>query len=88
MTAAGQVKTIEMPCAMSHWPTPVERPNSMRSRKPQTVGGRTMGIVKTESSRPLMRLEVPMVFHAANRPSAKEISRARPLVLMDTQNGR
>ncbi len=40
MTAAGQVKTIETPCAMSHWPTPVERPNSMRSRKPQTVGGK------------------------------------------------
>ena len=73
---------------MSHWPTPVERPNSISSKKPQTVGGSTIGIVKTESSRPFTRLVVPMVFHAANRPSAKEISKARPLVLMETQNGR
>ena len=47
-----------------------------------------MGMVKTESSKPLMRLEVPIVFHAANRPSANAITKARPLVFMDTQNGR
>lgn len=88
MTAAGQVKTIEMPCAMSHWPTPVERPNRISSKKPHTVGGSTIGMVKTESSKPFTRLVVPMVFHAANRPSANAITRARPLVFMDTQNGR
>ena len=64
----------------------------IKTRDPQgislTVGGSTIGMVKTESSRPFTRLVVPMVFHAANRPSANAITKARPLVLMDTQNGR
>ena len=88
MTAASHVKTIVMPCAMSQRPTAVDCPNSMSSKKPQTVGGSTMGMVNTESRTPLRRLDVPMTRHAANNPNAKEMASARPLVLSDTQNGR
>ena len=88
ITAACQVKTRDTPCAISQRPTPVDRPKSMSRRKPHTVGGSTMGMVNTESSTPLRRLDAPMTRHAAKSPSAKEIARASPLVLIDTQNGR
>ena len=88
MTAAGQVNTNDTPWAISHRPTPVERPKSSNSKKPQTVGGSTMGMVKTESSRPLTLLEVPAVFHAAKSPKTNETASATALVLIDTQNGR
>ncbi len=51
----------------------------MSSKKPQTVGGSTMGMVNTESRTPLRRLDVPMTRHAANSPNAKEMANARPL---------
>ena len=52
-------------------------------------GGRQHhGMVKTESSTPLMRLVVPMVRQAASSPSANETASATPAVLIDTHSGR
>ena len=88
MTAASHVKTSDTPCAMNHWPTGVACPNRSSSRKPHTVGGSTMGMVKTESSAPFRRLDVPIVRQAAMRPSTNVMASATALVLSDTQNGR
>lgn len=82
------MNTSETPWSISHLPTAVDWPKTISSKKPHTVGGNTMGMVKTESSTPLMRLVVPMVRQAASSPSANETASATPAVLIDTHSGR
>ena len=46
MTVAGQLKIKGKPMFIKKRPNPVLLPHKNNKMKPQTVGGRTMGIVK------------------------------------------
>ena len=50
MTVAGQLKINGKPISMNHLPIGVLLPSRSSSRKPQTVGGKTIGIVKIVSN--------------------------------------
>ena len=88
MTVAGHENTSLTPCARSHWPNGVALPKSRRSKKPHTVGGNTMGMVKRVSTMPFQRLLTPMDFQAARRPSTKTTASAVKEVLSETHSGR
>ena len=56
--------------------------------KPHTVGGRTIGMVNSESNNPFQRLLTFMALRAAKMPRMKMKIIATPAVLSETHSGR
>ena len=73
--------------SMNHWPSAVERPKASSSRKPHTVGGSTMGMVKMASKTDWARGEMRMVKYAAPRPRMKMKMMATSVVRSVTHRG-
>ena len=59
----------------------------MSSRKPHTVGGSTIGMVKMVSKIPLKRSDALTVAQAASSPSTKITAMATSVVRSDTHSG-
>ena len=75
------------PMSMNHWPTGVLLPSASSNRKPQTVGGNTMGMVKMVSNR-LRNLGVRCrQKYAAAKPRTKMNTMAVSVVRNVTHNG-
>ena len=86
-TVACQLKMSGNPMSMNHCPSAVLRPNASSSRKPHTVGGSTMGMVKMESAMSCARAGMRRLKYAAARPSTKMNTMAVPVVLSVTHRG-
>ena len=56
MTVAGQLNTSGRPCSMNQRPTGELLPRASSRMKPQTVGGRTIGMVNSVSAMSWARL--------------------------------
>ena len=72
---------------MNHCPSAVERPKASSSRKPHTVGGSTMGMVKMESKASCARDGKRSVKYAAASPSTNLSTMASPVVRSVTHSG-
>ena len=87
ITVAGQLKMSGKPMSMNHWPTGVLLPNANSSKKPQTVGGSTIGMVKMVSKR-LRNFGVRCrQKYAAAKPKMKMNTMAVNVVRSVTHNG-
>ena len=87
MTVACQLKMSGNPMSMNHCPTPVFFPNASSSRKPHTVGGSTMGMVKMESAMSCARAGMRRLKYAAASPKMKMNTMAVSVVLSVTHKG-
>ena len=87
ITVACQLKTSGNPIWSNHAPTGVLRPKNMSNRKPQTVGGSTIGIVKIASMMLWVRGFKRSVHQAASNPKMKMKMIAVPVVLSVTRRG-
>ncbi|MFR3273730.1 MAG: hypothetical protein ACLTQI_07940 [Slackia sp.] len=86
-TVAGQLKMSGQPMSMNQRPSAVLLPRRSNSTKPHTVGGKTMGIVKTESAISCALEGMRRLHHAARRPSTNTRTIAVPVVFSVTHKG-
>ena len=87
MTVACQLNTSGNPISWKKRPKAVLRPSADSKRKPQTVGGSTMGMVKMVSKMSWARLEMRSVKYAAASPRKNTNTMATPQVLSVTHKG-
>ncbi len=88
ITAAGHVKTIKTPCAISHRPTPVDRPNSVSGKK---AAHRRRQHHRNRKDRIEQALDATRGTHGLPRgeqAQRKHDHQGKTAGLMDTQNGR
>ena len=86
-TVACQLNISGKPMSMNHCPTAVFLPNASSSRKPHTVGGSTMGMVKMESAISCARAGMRRLKYAAKSPRTKMNTIAVSVVFSVTHKG-